>query len=398
MEVDADLRAYDMLSQHARVADLAAVAWAVMTGAAETREPEVRPERARQAAAERRIGREDAATPFGNALDVLERGPEDDAEEALARALAGHAVAAHPPDTADGVGRAVRELLWLASRTPFDATGLLDRAVGQAADAMWEEIARRMRRSERGGLPALARGEMLVAAAALASSPSAVASRLVSVLAAEASESKLACVLGARSPREPAGSTTGEMAPHPPGSVASALLALSGVSLLRHFARAVMRVALAYKKPAQVSILEDGGVRVRWRTELLGRTLGDHDVLVPRSELQGATRDVRYPALSLYAGLLALAIGTYVGILALADGMHAASVPLIATGLAIVTIGLALDFALSSIVPAARGRCRLVLVPRRGSALCIGAVDVKSADAILEQLARRGRAPSHADS
>jgi hypothetical protein len=29
-------------------------------------------------------------------------------------------------------------------------------------------------------------------------------------------------------------------------------------------------------------------------------------------------------------------------------------------------------------------------VPRRGSALCIGAVDVKSADAILERLARRG--------
>ncbi len=390
MEVDADLRAYDALSQHARLADLAAVAWAVMTEAAETREPEVRPERARQVAAERGIAREDAATPFGNALDVLERGPEDDAEEALARSLAGHAVAAHPPQTAEAVGRAARDLLWLAARTPFDATGFLDRALGQAADAIWEEIARRMRRHERGTLPSLGRGEALVAAAALAASPSAAASRLVSLLATEVNDSKLACVFAARAAREQATSTTGEIAPRPPGSVASALLALSGVSLLRHIVRLTGRLALSYRRPAEVSILDDGGVRVRWRTELLGRTLGDHDVLVPRSELERATRDVRYPALPLYAGLLALAVGSYVGILALVDGMHAASAPLMATGLAIITLGLALDFALSSIAPAARGRCRLVLVPRRGRPLCVGGLDVKAADAILERLARVG--------
>src|SRR5260370_36001446 len=390
MEVAADLRAYHALSQHAGLADLAAVAWAVMTEAAETREPEVRPERARQVAAERGIAREDAARPFGNALAVLERGPEDDAEDALARSLAGHAVAAHPPQTAEAVGRAARDLLWLAARTPFDATGFLDRALGQAADAIWEEIARRMRRHERGTLPSLGRGEALVAAAALAASPSAAASRLVSLLATEVNDSKLACVAAARAAREQATSTTGEIAPRPPGSVASALLALSGVSLLRHIVRLTGRLALSYRRPAEVSILDDGGVRVRWRTELLGRTLGDHDVLVPRSELERATRDVRYPALPLYAGLLALAVGSYVGILALEYGMHAASVPLIATGLAIITLGLPRDFTLSSIVPAARGRCRLVLVPRRGSPLCIGAVDVKSADAILERLARRG--------
>ena len=391
MEVDADLRAYDALSQHARVTDLADVAWAVMTGAAETREPEVRPERARHVAAERGIAREEAATPFGNALDVLERGPEDDAEEALARALAGHGLAKHPPQTPDAVGRATRDLLWLAARTPFDATGLLDRALGQAADAIWEEIARRMRRNERGSLPGLVRGEALVAAAALVSSPSATASRLVSMLAIDASDSKLACVLGGRATREAANEATGEIAARPPGSVASALLALSGVSLLRHIGRAAGRMALSYRRPAQVSILDDGAVRVRWRTELLGRTLGDHDVLVPRSELQRATRDVRYPALPMYAGLLALAGGSYVGILALADGMHAASASLIAAGLAIITLGLALDFALSSIVPAARGRCRLVLVPRRGRPLCVGGLDVKAADAILERLARSSR-------
>src|SRR5260370_1605062 len=187
MEVAADLRAYHALSQHAGLADLAAVAWAVMTEAAETREPEVRPERARQVAAERGIAREDAATPFGNALDVLERGPEDDAEDALARALAGHAVAAHPPQTAEAVGRTARQLLWLAARTPLDATGLLDRALRQAADAVLEEMARRKRRRERGGLPPLGPGEALVARAALASSPSAAPSPPLPPVSAPAS-------------------------------------------------------------------------------------------------------------------------------------------------------------------------------------------------------------------
>src|SRR5579883_450954 len=96
MDVDADARAYEALSHHARLADLTSLARASMTSAAEARRLDRQPERAAQAAAELGLTREEAATPFGNALDVLARGPEDDAERALACALAAHVVAAEP--------------------------------------------------------------------------------------------------------------------------------------------------------------------------------------------------------------------------------------------------------------------------------------------------------------
>jgi hypothetical protein len=56
--------------------------------------------------------------------------------------------------------------------------------------------------------------------------------------------------------------------------------------------------------------------------------------------------------------------------------------------LGIVALGLALDFALSSVAPGARGRCRLLLVPRDGAKLCVAGVDPRRADAVLARLSR----------
>lgn len=387
MEVDADARAYEALSQHPRLGDLTSIARAAMTGAVETRRAERQPERVKTLAEELKLTREDAATPFGNALDVLERGPEDDAERALACALAAHVVAGDPPGDRDAEDRAANDVLWLAAHTPFDATGLIDRALGDRATSMWDSLADRIRRIDQGKLPALGRGEALVAAAALAASASKGAAKQASALAAEVRDRKLARVLGA-GVREPVEPVVGEMAPPPRSPAATAALALTGLLFVVQGARLLGRVALAYKKPAELTLSDDGGVRVRWRIELLGRTLRDRDVVVPRSALVRATREVRYPRLALYAGLLALAVGSYVGVSAFVDGVRAASPSLLASGLAIVALGLALDFALSSIAPGARGKCRLLVVPRDGARLCVGGVDAGRADAVLARLSR----------
>jgi hypothetical protein len=90
----------------------------------------------------------------------------------------------------------------------------------------------------------------------------------------------------------------------------------------------------------------------------------------------------------MYAGLLSLAAGTYVGVSAFVDGVRVASPSLIVTGVVIVGLGLALDFAISSLAPAARGRCCILFVPRDGGKLCVGGVDVRRADALLARLAR----------
>ena len=180
------------------------------------------------------------------------------------------------------------------------------------------------------------------------------------------------------------------MSPAPHGPVATTLLALSGIMFVMHAARLFAKVALAYKRPAEVIVVdqgESGGLRVRRRIELLGRTMRDRDVLLPRSALLRASREVRYPRMALYAGLLSLAVGSYLGVSAFVDGVRAASPSLLASGIAIVAVGVAMDFALSSIWPSARGRCRVLFIPRDGSKLCIGGVDTRRADAMLARLA-----------
>jgi hypothetical protein len=101
-----------------------------------------------------------------------------------------------------------------------------------------------------------------------------------------------------------------------------------------------------------------------------------------------AVREVRYPRLAFHAGLLALASGSYVGVSAFIDGARAASPSLLAAGLCMMTLGLAVDFVLSVVAPGARGTCRVVLVPRDGAKLCIGAVEVSRADALMDRLRR----------
>jgi hypothetical protein len=360
MGADGDVRAYDALSQHARLADLAALAHALMTSAAEARRSGRPSRRAVDLAAERRLTPDDAATPFGNALQVLDRGPSNADERALARALAAHALAAHRPKDAAEEVLAANDLLWLAAHTPFDALGLLDKALGGDAPRLWAAISEAIR----GGLAGVL-GFPPPSASAPGSGPA-----------------------EARSPLVPPAPLLGEMAPAPRGPVATALLAVTGVLLVAHAARLFGKVALAYKTPAEVALSEDGGVRVRWRVELLGRTLRDRDVLVPRAALGRAAREVRFSGATLYAGLLALVLGSYVGVSSFVDGVRAASPALLAAGLAIVALGLSLDFVFTCAVPGARGRCRVLFVPRTGPHLCIGDVDQARADSLLGRLSR----------
>jgi hypothetical protein len=306
MSDDAARRAFEALSKHPRLADLAAVAAVAVVGGA-----------VGDKARELGLTPADTATDFGNALEVLERAPKSDDERALATALCAYAVVGEP-------GLAARLLPGAQPPAPAPA-------------------------------PALA--------PAPAPTPAPAASAAVAPV-------------------------VGELAPAPRGPVATGLLAFTGILFVTHAARLVGRWALAYRRPAEITLSEDGGVRVQWKTQLLGRTLRDRAVVVPRTALARATRDVRYPSIALYAGLLALAVGSWVGVAAFVDGVRAASPSLLAWGLAIVALGLGIDFALSSLAPGARGRCRLLVVPRDGSHLCVGDVDTARADAVLARLSK----------
>ena len=439
MEADADTRAYDALSQHPRLELLSDLARSLMDRAIETGELSD-PHRAADLAKGLELTHEDAATPFGNALDVLSRGPRDEAERGLSCALAAHAIARKPPEGREAEVRLGNELLWLATHTPLDATGLLDHALGGAAAGVWDAVAERIRKvdeQERTPRPThpdpaatpaavcardvLGRGEAIVGAVALSMASSSVAPGLVAKLAGEVRDPMLVRVLaearpgGTASPTIPVAAPaqpsppppappkalaplaplaslaslaplTGDLSPAPRGPIATALLAVTGLLLLTHGVRIVGRLALAYRRPAVVTLGDDGAVRVKSRTELLGRTLREREQIVPRAALLRAMRDVRYPSLAMYAGLFALAVGSYLGVTTFVDGARSASPSLLAMGVGIMAVGLGLDFVLTSVAPGARARCRLLLVSRDGAVVCVGGVDPKLADALLGRL------------
>jgi hypothetical protein len=159
-----------------------------------------------------------------------------------------------------------------------------------------------------------------------------------------------------------------------------------------HIARLLGKFVLAYRHPAEVS-LGEAGIVVRSKIELLGRVLSDRETVIPRTGLVRATRDVRFPGLPMYVGLLALALGSYFGVGLVVDGLRAASASLFGFGALVTLLGLGIDFALASLWPGATGRCRLVLVPRRGRVLCVQDVDPALADALLAILARQAGEP-----
>jgi len=139
MEADADARAYDELSRHARIADLASIAARILTTAEELQRGEPASAEVDKLATERQLLRQDAESTFGNALDVLARGPADERERSLARALAAHALASQPFEAMDDERRA-KTVLRLSARTPFDATSLLDRSLGEGAERVWQAL------------------------------------------------------------------------------------------------------------------------------------------------------------------------------------------------------------------------------------------------------------------
>jgi hypothetical protein len=192
---------------------------------------------------------------------------------------------------------------------------------------------------------------------------------------------------------EAPGRFDGELAAPPRGPLATALLALTGILLLIEVGRLVLRYALALRRPVEVRIVNQA-FELRAKTIMLGRLLREQTTLLPIEGLVRTTRDVRYPSLPVYAGLLALTLGSYLGVGLAVDGARAASPSMLATGLLIALAGLTLDFALSSLVPGMRGRTRVVLVPRRGPVLCVQSVDPSIADRVLAELVTAKRVPS----
>jgi hypothetical protein len=378
------LGAYEALALSAKLPDLVALTLDIVGAAAAARRTEVSsPSKVQNHVELAHLTRASADTPFGNALKVLELGPEGEAERALARALWAHAVAEAPRKRPEDEDRLAADVLWLATHTPYDATPLLDRALGEEAADLWAAIADRVKRIDEGRGAALGRAEALVGCAAIVASTSPVAEKLCGTLAGQLRDPVLVRLLGTTSHQEGGEiRLDAQLVATPRGPIVTTLLALTGILFVLRGGAAVARLALAYRTPTQVS-LSPARVRVTTRVEMLGRTLRERELVIGRDALVRVVREVRYPRASFYAGLLALAAGSYVGVRAFVDGVRAASPSLLVVGLTVVALGVLADFVLGSLLPGSRGRCRLAFVPRTGPAIWLGDVDARRADEVL---------------
>ena len=383
------LGAYEALARAPRLADLVALTNRVVGDAARARTADWSfGAQVAIAAEEAKLAHSDAETRFGNALDVLSNGGDTEAARSLGGALWAHAVAESTRKRTEDEDQLVDDILWLATHTAFDATPLLDRALGEEAADLWNAMAGRVRQIARGRGGVLGRGEAIIACAALGASTSERAKTLCADLAKELKDPVLLRVLPTARVAAPAEVRfEGELLPAPRGAFATTVLACTGLLFAIHAIRFIGRVALAYRKPAEVS-MTDAGVRVKSRTEVLGRVVREREQVIVRAGLVRVIREVRFPRAAFYGGLLALAIGSWIGVRAFVDGVRAASPSLLLVGLVIVTLGIAADFVLGSVVPGSRGKVRVLFVPKSGATLCIGNVDARRADDALARTLR----------
>lgn len=334
------------------------------------------------------LSHDDGETPFGNALFVLEHGPEDASQAMLAAALVAHAMAEAPPRGDDETRARAAVLLRLATRHGIDALPLLERALGDDAVPTFYAIADAVRRADAHEAGAISRAEAIVGAAALAGGAHADVLKLSSKLAGSLKDPLLVRVLSNASDEgsQPHGDRSrrieGELTTPPRSVLRTVVLASTGALFALAALRALGALALVLRRPAEV-VVTPKGIRLRAKTIVLGRTIREIDTQIERSALVRATREVRYPRAGLYAGLFALAIGSYVGVSAFVDGARAASPSMLLTGLVVVALGIALDFALGAIRSGARGKCLVAFQPSRGSKVCLSGVDPKSADSAL---------------
>jgi hypothetical protein len=366
--------------------------------------------RARHAAAAdidtaaRRLGldRPDAQTEFGNVLSILERGAEDPAERAIVSAFVAAGVVRLVEAEPGTAKRWAERVLWLGAHAGFDPLSALPEVDPAIVRPLLRAVAELARQMDRGKVPEADRAELIVATASLADAVEAPGAdpeiaQLVSRLAADLSDPVAARLLTARSADAPAtlvqtgpseAALHGLLSPVPRPAWLTVLLALSGVLLLRGLALVVGDKVLGLRRDARVE-LGPGGLELRAKVALLGRELRDVRATYPHDGLASIARDVRFPSLPLYAGLLALLIGTYAGVSFLSWGVQAASPRLLGYGLLALILGVALDLALVSLLPGLKGECRLVIVPTQGPKVCVGRLEIASTDRLLADLARR---------
>jgi hypothetical protein len=334
---------------------------------------------------------QDWSTPWGNAWEILQYGAKSAEQVALVRTLLAIGLRQQFPSTPEQEQAAAAMLLWLAAHTSCRAFEPLELVLGDGSRALWHAVGNVLEDATRGGAD-FGRTERLIAAVSLREAKAPSARDVARDVSARLDDPLLMSVLATSEATGPLQALVGELSPAPKNPWVTAVLALTFVLAIAHTSRLVARYVFAYKRPAKL-VLSPRGLELTSHVELLGRTLRERATLVPLSNLASVTREVRFARLGMYAGLVALVIGSYVGMGLFIDGVRVpgGSATLLGLAAVFIVLGLAIDFALSSLSDSVKGKCRILVVPRKGRAVCVGALRPAEADAVLASIAEQAR-------
>lgn len=344
----------------------------------------------------RRFGEaDDVQLPIGASMlarrvrALLQRGPSSDHEHALARALAALAIAEQVRGGSAHLDDLARETLLLARDTPWDASGLLDAALGADASPLWTAIVERLRVLVERADPAAVRSELLVGASALIRSPNNAAVEGVAKLGTAARDPSLRSVLALGEAQQAPVVVEGAWQPPPSGGLVRVVWILTGLTILRALWRGFEHLALGRRRYARVE-WRSGRILVVRTESLAGRATSTVATTLAPDAI--ARIDWSGQRTGLVGGMFValVAAGTFAGTFFAVVGARLQVASFFAVGVAVAGVALLLDQAPLRLFDALRGRGRLTIVPRNDDPIVVDVPESAAVDRLLQRWASQG--------
>jgi hypothetical protein len=392
-------RAAEIARAHEHREKLGALALDVLSRQAEGRVMFAGKEYVAARAEEHAVSREAAETPAGNLLGVLERGPDSSIELALVAALAVAGLEARIASSESGVSalaRFVRHADWLEVASPYRVLAFVDAVLDAGArERVWQAAADACIEARDDGPHHDASARAAARIAALGASESDAAKAALARVAEHAKDPMVRALAAWRrgdrgtDDRERVVHATlhGRVARARRGTFVEILRLVTGLAAAEWLLRGIATL-LGFRRTAEVELVP-GGVRVRARAVLLGRTVRERDETFTSAALGSLARRVRYPTLPLLVGALALSLGVLTGGLLVFDGVRSGETFLLLAAALAVLGGAGLDLALDVLVPGREGRVAVDLVALPDRRVRVDRVDAREAERFLDAVRAR---------
>jgi hypothetical protein len=291
----------------------------------------------------------------------------------------------HWPETPENFSRLVRDLFWLECESRLSMLTLLSQALDSARKSRIGTALHDLVTSPNGGY----RGDRclaLVWSRALQGDSGCQATILeLSKLASSSDKQDYSGEFSSSNE-----TIRGRILSAPRGPVATALAAFTGWMFVRYLLTALGWFILGYRSQTQLNVSERG-LEIHEQTSILGCKLRERTRIIALQTVRSLSREVRYARAGLYAGLVALAVGSFVGMRLFVDGMRAPgfSSPTVLVGLLVVLAGIGLDFACANWLEVSRSQCRLLVETVRGRGLYLKCEEPSRVNSVLLALAAK---------